>query len=72
MVEYPAAHARLLHGWLSDLEQMRNTRTTMSCARALLRVGTRESTQRQRLAAGARQFLLAIKPLQYVGDPQDL
>ncbi len=64
MVARPAATVRLLHGWLSDLEQWRNTRASKSCACALLWVGTRESTQRQRLAASAPKFLWAIKPLQ--------
>ncbi len=50
MVGHPAATVRLLHGWLSDLEQWRNKRT-------------RESTRRQLFAAGAPNFLWAIKPL---------
>ncbi len=62
MVESPVATVNLLHGWLSDLEQWRNTRAPMPCARALLRVGMRESTQR--LAVGASKFLWGIKPLQ--------
>ncbi len=64
MVEHPVATVRLLHDWLSDLEQWCNTRTSKSCARALLWVGSRESTQRQRLAADSPKFLWAIKPLQ--------
>ncbi len=64
MVERNCLPVCLLHGWLSDLEQWRNTRASKSCARALLWVGTRESTQRQRLAAGAPKFLWTIKPLQ--------
>ncbi len=60
---WPLALVRLLHGWLSYLEQWRNTRASKSCACALLWVGTRESTQRQQLAAGALNFMLAIKPL---------
>ncbi len=54
----------MIFGWLSDLEQWRNIRASKSCARALLWVCTRESTQRQRLAAGAPNYLWVIKPLQ--------
>ncbi len=58
----PLALVRLLHGWLKYLEQWRNTRASKSCACALLWVGARESTQRQWLAAGALNFMWAIKP----------
>ncbi len=61
-VAWPLALVRLLHGWLSYLEQWRNTRASKSCACALLWVGTRKSTQRQRLAGGALNSMWAIKP----------
>ncbi len=49
--------ARLLIGWLTDLEKRRDIRASKSSVRALAQVRTRETAQRQRLAVDDWNFL---------------
>ncbi len=53
--------ARLLIGWLTDLENRRDIRVSKSSVRALAQVRTRETAQRQRLAVA--DLSIATEPL---------